>query len=1037
VRRVSLCLALLTVLALCAPRAQAGYVESDGTIVLQVAMYPSDEGTDAKSIAVRAAIDAFRTHYQRKYNVRVKVIGWQGMKIEGVTMDAPPLLAIAGNVSPDVLYVNFRQSDTYIQSNFLYPLTDHIREFLLPDEQAELDPFAFAKLPQARQDELLLRIPVPMAPVVKRKGPRGQEHIWYLPYTKFIKALALKKDLLADYGVKPGVWVYKDRPKFAAKNGNKTFFQIFAEEGLHPDTWVDKDGKLIDWAATRACRTWEEITPRNWKELFELCCQIQDHEAGVNSMILNDGPQASYSFFNFLWTAGGDAVVQNEKGQWVSVFNDDRAVDSVLFYRLLCRMPFTDLKGKKREGVVLRGTEAYAWERRKLAMRFMYLADEVMAEINPDEVGLAALPRGPTGVSGGELNAWGLGVFSRIGDPRVRKAACEYVWFMGSTEAVRIRTRIYVKQGYAKFVRPALLTKFGLHEYLRDVPKGLQEVYNEALKHGKPEPYGRNCQFVYTEVTKPLEKVVYIPEGEWQALSPQQKRQRTQKILTEGVEETDEKMIGRVKPDVRRFRNIVATIFGIVILAGFIGVFVFVIRTFTLQSGGMAKGGVAGKSRRWAWLLMIPALASIMLWQYVPLVRGMAIAFMDYKIVGESEWVGIRNFADVIFSADFWLAFARSCYYVMISLTLTFLPPIVLAILLQEVPKGKILFRTIYYLPAVTTGLIIMFLWRAMYERTENGMLNRVLMSPNDWPDWAATASKVGLLALVALVIWVLARIPMKMSEQEMPSRSIVAIPLLLAAFVGFYLVLNFIVPGQTIVAVPCKVIMASLLLTGAWRLLRRLLALPEDYVGSRVFWTLPVLALGGFVFWQLGAAVIGHPEGARGFFIGTGKWLGAAWAIKPAKWLGDPDLAMFCCVLPGMWAGMGPGCLIYLAALKSVPDDLYEAADLDGAGFFGKIRHIVFPILKPLILIQFIAAFIHSFRAVQFIFAIAGPGPKQSTNVLGLEIFYNSFMFLRFGIAAAMAWILGALLIGFTVFQLRILSRLQFTTADSQKANK
>ena len=57
-----------------------------------------------------------------------------------------------------------------------------------------------------------------------------------------------------------------------------------------------------------------------------------------------------------------------------------------------------------------------------------------------------------------------------------------------------------------------------------------------------------------------------------------------------------------------------------------------------------------------------------------------------------------------------------------------------------------------------------------------------------------------------------------------------------------------------------------------------------------------------------------------------------------PYRWLGDSNTAMLACVLPIVWAGMGPGCLIYLAALKGIPDDYYEAADMDGAGFLDKI---------------------------------------------------------------------------------------------------
>ena len=125
------------------------------------------------------------------------------------------------------------------------------------------------------------------------------------------------------------------------------------------------------------------------------------------------------------------------------------------------------------------------------------------------------------------------------------------------------------------------------------------------------------------------------------------------------------------------------------------------------------------------------------------------------------------------------------------------------------------------------------------------------------------------------------------------------------------------------------------------------------------------------------------------------------------------------------LWAGMGPGCLIYLAALKGIPDELYEAADMDGASFSDKILFVVFPVLRPLILIQFVGVFIAAWQAEANVLAMTGGA--ASTEVAGLHIFYKAFLFLRFGPATAAAWMLATLLVGFTLYQLRILSRVTF----------
>jgi multiple sugar transport system permease protein len=106
----------------------------------------------------------------------------------------------------------------------------------------------------------------------------------------------------------------------------------------------------------------------------------------------------------------------------------------------------------------------------------------------------------------------------------------------------------------------------------------------------------------------------------------------------------------------------------------------------------------------------------------------------------------------------------------------------------------------------------------------------------------------------------------------------------------------------------------------------------------------------------------------------------------------------------------------------------VYEAADLDGAGIWQKVRRITLPSLRPLIVINLVGAFIGSFKAMENIFVMTGGGPLYRTHTVGLEIWYNAFMYLKFGYATAAAWIMGAMLVGFTLYQLRILRDVRFS---------
>src|SRR5262249_20905743 len=114
---------------------------------------------------------------------------------------------------------------------------------------------------------------------------------------------------------------------------------------------------------------------------------------------------------------------------------------------------------------------------------------------------------------------------------------------------------------------------------------------------------------------------------------------------------------------------------------------------------------------------------------------------------------------------------------------------------------------------------------------------------------------------------------------------------------------------------------------------------------------------------------------------------------IPAQGWLKDPNEAMFSVVVPLIWAGAGPGCIIYLAALQGIPDEMYEAADLDGAGFFTKIWRLTIPTLMPLIIINLVGATVGAFKIMEPILVQTGGGPDNATHTIGLEVWYNAFM--------------------------------------------
>ncbi len=150
---------------------------------------------------------------------------------------------------------------------------------------------------------------------------------------------------------------------------------------------------------------------------------------------------------------------------------------------------------------------------------------------------------------------------------------------------------------------------------------------------------------------------------------------------------------------------------------------------------------------------------------------------------------------------------------------------------------------------------------------------------------------------------------------------------------------------------------------------------------------------------------------------------------MGPVRWLQDPSINKWMLALPGIWAGSGSACLIYLAALKSIDEEMYEAADIDGAGPLLKVWSVTLPSLKPLIIINFVGAFIAAFHGMGNVLVLTGGA--YETNVIGLQIFMEAFAYLRFGPATAYAWILGSMLIGFTIYQLDFLKKVEFRRAQ------
>jgi multiple sugar transport system permease protein len=146
---------------------------------------------------------------------------------------------------------------------------------------------------------------------------------------------------------------------------------------------------------------------------------------------------------------------------------------------------------------------------------------------------------------------------------------------------------------------------------------------------------------------------------------------------------------------------------------------------------------------------------------------------------------------------------------------------------------------------------------------------------------------------------------------------------------------------------------------------------------------------------------------------------------INTIPFLADPDYAMKAIIVVGGWLGIGSAILILTAGLKTIPEDYYEAAELEGAGVFQIYCYITLPLLKPSILFVLITSFIAGLQS--FILALVmtkSGGPGNSTNVAGLEMYNQAFGYGNWGIASAMAFSLFFCIFIITLIQLMIFKR-------------
>ncbi|WP_084959182.1 carbohydrate ABC transporter permease [Thermoactinospora rubra] len=284
----------------------------------------------------------------------------------------------------------------------------------------------------------------------------------------------------------------------------------------------------------------------------------------------------------------------------------------------------------------------------------------------------------------------------------------------------------------------------------------------------------------------------------------------------------------------------------------------------------------AGRRRRRPltvpFLFLAPALVLLAVFFLWPAVTAVQLAFFSYDVVSAPQWVGLANFGQMMQDPRFWKALGNSGLFLVLMLPILVCVPLLLAVLVNMPLRGIKAFRVMYYLPVVTSMVVVAIAWNYVFH--QRGVLNWLLTS-------------LGLLD-------------------------------------------------------------------------------------------------------------------------------------EPVQYLLEPGWALPALVLVESWKSMGYYMVIYLAGLQSIPRDLYEAAEVDGANAWQRLASITTPLLRPYVAVVLVLGAMDAMQVFTSVFVMTQGGPQDATMTLGYYIYDSAFRRFDVGYANAMGIVLWAILVVFSVVSYR-----------------
>jgi ABC-type sugar transport system permease subunit len=372
-----------------------------------------------------------------------------------------------------------------------------------------------------------------------------------------------------------------------------------------------------------------------------------------------------------------------------------------------------------------------------------------------------------------------------------------------------------------------------------------------------------------------------------------------------------------------------------------------------------------------AFFYILPAIIVLFVFKLYPFGNAFYISLHRWGIIKES-FVGAKHYITLFSDKAFWQSIVVTVFYVVATVPFTMALALFVAYLLFQKIKFRAVFRTLYFLPYITSMVPAAMAWQYIFNY-QVGILNYVLKAIG-----TALGSALRFLASPPVgYIWALAA--------------------------GAWLVYLLATARKrsVLATVGLGLVSAGLLALGAWFLWR------PDTLGA----VTTEMAEFFPVKWL---------QEPRGIF----QYLGQRWGFDVPKWARGPSMALIAVSLVSVWHFLGYDVVIYLAGLGNVPSELYEAARIDGATEAQLFWKITLPLISPTSYFLALISTIGAFRAFTLFFIMTSGGPLKTTTTVAYFIFDRFWNAIRTGYASSAAFVLMAVILVLTFVQQRILAR-------------